>query len=159
MIIILKELRVFFNSHLDNSIKFLDDEKWYLHILVDKKMKKFHLISLYASKTSWNFNKKEKWFFEHWTLLSQTSFSLYFHNKWTDFHKPSCTEKPQMRAICTYVGCTKATTNDWDIRTLVAVKALSANISWTAEWICTIELVLWSVHQYVYNDIWCISKQ
>ena len=34
-----------------------------------------------------------------------------------------------MRAICTYVGCTKAITNDWDIRPSVAVKALSTNIS------------------------------
>ena len=44
--------------------------------------------------------------------LSQTLFSLYLHNQWTDFHKLSCAEKPQMRAICTYAGCTKATTND-----------------------------------------------
>ena len=44
--------------------------------------------------------------------LSQTSFSLYLHNQWTDFHKLSCTGKPQMRAICICVGCTKATTND-----------------------------------------------
>ena len=64
--------------------------------------------------------------------VSQTSFSLYLHNKWTDFHKPSCTGKPQMRAICTYAGCTKATTNDWDIRLSVAVKSLFANISWIA---------------------------
>ena len=64
-----------------------------------------------------------------------------------------------MRAICTYVGCTKATTNDWDIIPSVAVKALSANISWTAEWICTIELTLESAHQSVYNNIWCVSKQ
>ena len=42
--------------------------------------------------------------------MSQTSFSLYLHNQWTDFHKLSCTGKPQMRAICTYAGCTKATT-------------------------------------------------
>ena len=48
-------------------------------------------------------------------------------------------------AICTYVGCTKATTNDWDIRPSVAVKALSANISWMAKWICTIELALGSL--------------
>jgi len=34
-----------------------------------------------------------------------------------------------MRAICIYVGCIKVTTNDWDIRPSVAVKALSANIS------------------------------
>jgi len=40
----------------------------------------------------------------------------------------------------------------------VAVKALSANISWTAEQICMIKLVLLSAHQYVYNDIWYVSK-
>ena len=51
-----------------------------------------------------------------------------------------------MRAICTYVGCTKVTTNDWDIRPSVAIKALSANISWVAEQICMIELVLESTH-------------
>ena len=44
--------------------------------------------------------------------MSQTSFSLYLHNQWTDFHKLSCAGKPQMRAIRTYAGCTKATTND-----------------------------------------------
>ena len=64
-----------------------------------------------------------------------------------------------MRAICTYVGCTKATTNDWDVRPSVAVKALSTNISWTAEQICTIELALGSAHQSVSNNIWCVSKQ
>ena len=64
-----------------------------------------------------------------------------------------------MRAICTYMGYTKATTNDWDIRPSVAVKALSANISWTAKWICTIELVLEIAHQFVSNGIWCVSKQ
>ncbi len=58
-----------------------------------------------------------------------------------------------MRAICTYVGYTKATTNDWDIRLSVAVKALFANISWMAEQICTIELVLGSAYQFVSNDI------
>ena len=58
-----------------------------------------------------------------------------------------------MRAICTYAGYTKATTNDWDIRPLAAVKALFANISWTAEWICMIELVLGSAYQSVYNNI------
>ena len=57
------------------------------------------------------------------------------------------------------MGYTKATTNDWDIRPSVAVKALSANISWTAEWIHTIELALESAYQSVSNDIWCISKQ
>ena len=91
-------------------------------------------------------------------MVSQTSFSLYLHNQWTDFHKLSCAGKPQMRDIRTYAGGTKATTNNWDIRTSVAVKALSANISWTAERICTIELALGSAHQFVSNNIWCISK-
>ena len=91
--------------------------------------------------------------------MSQTSFSLYLYNQWTYFHRLSCAGKPQIRAIRTYVGDTKATTNDWDIRTSVAIKALSANISWMAERICTIELALGSAHQSVSNDIWCISKQ
>ena len=63
-----------------------------------------------------------------------------------------------MRTICTYVGYTKATTNDWDIRLSVAVKALSANISWMAERIHTIKLALGSAHQSISNNIWCISK-
>ena len=44
--------------------------------------------------------------------LSQTLFSLYLHNKWTNFHKLSCARKPQMRAICIYAGYTKVKTND-----------------------------------------------
>ena len=81
------------------------------------------------------------------SLLSQTSFSLYLYNQWTNFHKLSYSGKPQIRAICTYVGCTKVTTNDWDIRPSVAIKASSANISWMAEQICTIKLALESAHQ------------
>ena len=64
-----------------------------------------------------------------------------------------------MRAILIYVRCIKVTINDWDIRPSVAIKALSANISWTAEQIHMIELVLGSAHQSVSNDIWYISKQ
>ena len=45
-------------------------------------------------------------------IVSQTSFNLYLHNQWTDFHKLSYAEKPQMRAICIYMECTKAITND-----------------------------------------------
>ena len=63
-----------------------------------------------------------------------------------------------MRAIYTYVGCTKVIMNDWDIRLSVAVKASSADISQTAERIHMIELVLESAHQFIYNDIWCVSK-
>ena len=58
-----------------------------------------------------------------------------------------------MRAICTYMGCTKVTTNNWDIRPLVAIKALFANISWMARQIHTIKLALESAHQTVSNDI------
>jgi len=58
-----------------------------------------------------------------------------------------------MRAICTYVGCTKETINNRDIRPSVAVKALSANISQMAVQICTIELALESTHQFIYNNI------
>ena len=58
-----------------------------------------------------------------------------------------------MRAICTYAGCTKVTTNDWDIRPSVAVKALFANISWTARWIHMIELALESAYQFVSINI------
>jgi len=60
-----------------------------------------------------------------------------------------------MKAICTYAGYTKAGTNDWDIRPSVAVKALSANISWTAEQIYTIELTLESAYYIeisIYKD-------
>ena len=31
--------------------------------------------------------------------MSQTSFSLYLHNQWTDFHKISCAGKPQIKTI------------------------------------------------------------
>ena len=85
--------------------------------------------------------------------MSQTSFSLYLYNQWTNFHKLSCAGKPQIRTIHIYSGYTKVTMNDWDIRLSVAVKALSANISQMVEWIHTIELVLESAHQSVYNDI------
>jgi len=58
-----------------------------------------------------------------------------------------------MRAVHIYMGCTKVTTNDWDIRPSVVVKALSANISWMAEQIHTIELALESAYQSISNDI------
>ena len=52
-------------------------------------------------------------------------------------------------AICIYVGCIKATTNNWDIRPSVTTKALLADISWTAGWIHIIELALESAHQTI----------
>ena len=85
--------------------------------------------------------------------VSQTSFSLYLHNQWTNFHKLSCFVKPQIRDICTYVGYTKVTTNNRDIRPSATVKALFANISWITRWIHMIKLVLESAHQIVSNNI------
>ena len=58
-----------------------------------------------------------------------------------------------MRAICTYTGYTKATTNDWDIRPSVTIKVLSANISWIARQIHTIELALESAYQSISDNI------
>ena len=49
------------------------------------------------------------------------------------------------------------TTNDWDMRPSVAIKALSANISWKVEQIHTIELVLESAHQTISNNILYIT--
>ena len=47
---------------------------------------------------------------------------------------------------------TKVTTNDWDIRLSVSVKASSANISWTAEQIHMIELALESAYQIYFQQ-------
>jgi len=58
-----------------------------------------------------------------------------------------------MRAICIYVGYTKVTTNNWDIRPSVTVKVLLANILWTARQIHIIKLILESAYQTISNDI------
>jgi len=58
-----------------------------------------------------------------------------------------------MRVICTYVECTKATTNNQDIRSSVTVRYLFANISWMTGQICMIELALESTHQTILDDI------
>ena len=57
-----------------------------------------------------------------------------------------------MRAICTYAGGIKATTNDGDIRPSVAVKALLANISKTTKQISTINVVLECTHYISYKN-------
>ena len=58
-----------------------------------------------------------------------------------------------MKAICTYMGYIKTTTNNQYIRSSVAVKSSFTNISWTAEQIHMIKLVLESTYQIVSNDI------
>jgi len=57
-----------------------------------------------------------------------------------------------MRAIHIYVGCTKVTTNNQDIRPSVTIKALLADILWIARWIYMIELALESTHQIISNN-------
>jgi len=56
-------------------------------------------------------------------------------------------------AICTYMGYIEVTTNNQDIRPLVTVKVLLANILWMARWIHTIELPLESACKTVSDDI------
>jgi len=58
-----------------------------------------------------------------------------------------------MKAICIYVGCTKATTNNQDIRPSVTVKVLLAIILWMTEQVHIIKLVLESTYQTVSNNI------
>ena len=54
-----------------------------------------------------------------------------------------------MMAICTYVGCTKVTTDYWDIRLLVTTIIISE----TTKCISTIKLALESTHQEISDDI------
>ena len=58
-----------------------------------------------------------------------------------------------MMAIHTYIEYTKATTNNQDIRPLVTIKVLLADILWIAEQICTIELTLESTYWFISDNI------
>jgi len=49
--------------------------------------------------------------------------------------------------------CTKATTNNQDIRLSVTVKVLLADILWIARQIYMIKLVLESAYQFISDDI------
>ena len=51
------------------------------------------------------------------------------------------------------MGCIEVIINNWDIKLLVTVKALLADIAWMAGWIHTIKLVLESTHQTVSDNI------
>jgi len=63
-IIISSDLKKFFNKNLSNTISFWDcpsNNKWSLHLLVDKELK-FHKISpIFPSKTLWDFSRKEEY--------------------------------------------------------------------------------------------------
>jgi len=62
MIVISKDLRIFFSKHEENTIEFWDcpNNKWDLHAVVNKETRKFNLVPLYPSKESWNYSKKEE---------------------------------------------------------------------------------------------------
>ena len=77
-IAILKDLRFLFNKHPSNIIEFWDclcNAKWPLHTLVDKDTKKFNLIPISPSKSSWDFNKKEECdnIIKNWQITFQAS--------------------------------------------------------------------------------------
>ena len=60
---ILSDLRHFFNSHKNHSIKFWECPsrlKWHLHNEVDKETKIFNLLPLFSCKNSWKFSKKSE---------------------------------------------------------------------------------------------------
>ena len=91
MIAISKDLQRFFKEHLNNSVKFWDcpnNKDWHLHAQVDKETKKFDLIPLYPSKTSWDFSKKKEcdniikeWHNEFKTSSLKGNFFLNLLNK------------------------------------------------------------------------------
>ena len=61
--LILNDLRVFFNHHHENTIKFWECPskcKWKLHKCVDIETKLFILILLFPIKNSWDFSKKSE---------------------------------------------------------------------------------------------------
>jgi len=77
-ITIVKDLRVFFNKHLMNSIEFWDcpsNTKWFHYTLVNKNTKKFNLSLIFPCKALWDFNKKEKCdnIIKNWQMTFQAS--------------------------------------------------------------------------------------
>ena len=55
--------------------------------------------------------------------------------------------------MCTYMECTKMTTNNQDIRSSVTVKSSFTNILWMTRHIHMIELALESAYQTIPNNI------
>ena len=58
-----KDLKKFFNKDPNNIIEFwdyLDSVKWFSHILVDKETKCFKINTIFPSKLSWEFSRKEE---------------------------------------------------------------------------------------------------
>ena len=76
--IISGELRKFFIRDQQSSIKFLECpsyDKWMLHDIVNKETKKFDLISIFLCKSSWKFNRKNKYneILNNWKMTFQAS--------------------------------------------------------------------------------------
>ena len=76
--LILNDLRVFFNHHYENTIKFWEcpsKSKWNLHKHVDTKTKSFNLTLLFPVKNSWDFSKKSECnnIINNWKMTFQAS--------------------------------------------------------------------------------------
>ena len=76
--LILNDLRVFFNCHHENMIKFWEcpsKSKWNLHQCVNIKTKLFNLIPLFLVKNSCKFSKKSKCdnIINNWKMTFQAS--------------------------------------------------------------------------------------
>ena len=61
---ILRKLREFFGKDQNNCIEFWDCpscNNWALHCIVDKETKQFNLVLIFLCKSSWDFNRKNKY--------------------------------------------------------------------------------------------------
>ena len=62
-IIISSDLRNFLLKNFSNTISFWDyssDDKWLLHLLVNKELKFYKISLILPNKTLWNFSKKKE---------------------------------------------------------------------------------------------------
>ena len=105
-------VQVLSNSNMSNIARKTLKIKEAFPSLQNKKIEQVQKIISGDSKPKPRINMTTKEPSHKQVIVSQTSFSLYLYNQWTDFHKLSCTVKPQIRDICTYVECTKVTTNN-----------------------------------------------
>jgi len=76
--IISSELREFFKRNHRNSIEFWDCpscNKWTLHNIVNKKTKKYDLVLIFPYKSSWEFNRKNRYdeILNNWKITFQAS--------------------------------------------------------------------------------------
>ena len=73
-----RELREFFIRDQWNSIEFWECpscDKWILHDIVNKETNKFDLIPIFPCKSSWEFNRKNKYdeILNNWKMAFQAS--------------------------------------------------------------------------------------